>query len=195
MTRKHLIALATATAVLAMAGATLAGTASAATKDYASPDGTCYSSGWCHWNEVCYDAFGGCYFDFWCPQGATSPGQCSYYGGFQPYATAVSSASGPGVTTSTSTSSASSAGGGSGSTTSSTTSVITSTATIDDSTNGGGTVTLNPDTGCDGLSFTSTCYSVGTGNYSRSATSNAMNGGVMGYSDYGNFNMWGGWWR
>jgi hypothetical protein len=72
------------------------GTASAASSDYSSPDGICYTNGWCHWNEVCYDTFGGCYFDFWCPNGATSPGQCLYYGGFAPYATAASSASGSG---------------------------------------------------------------------------------------------------
>jgi hypothetical protein len=54
---------------------------------------------------------------------------------------------------------------------------------------------LNPDTGCDGLSFTSACYSIGAGTYSRSATSNVMNGGVVGYSDYGDFNPYGGWWR
>lgn len=146
MTRKHLIALATATAVLATVGAMLAGTASAATKDYASPDGTCYSSGWCHWNEVCYDAFGGCYFDFWCPQGATDTGRCSYYGGFQPYAGAASSASGVG--TSTSTSSASDSGVSSGSSSSSATNVITSTATIDNSTNPGGVVTLTGSNYC-----------------------------------------------
>ena len=81
------------------------GTASAASSDYSSPDGVCYTSGWCHWNEVCYDSFGGCYFDFWCPNGATSPGQCLYYGGFAPYATAASSASGPGTSNNASSSS------------------------------------------------------------------------------------------
>ena len=108
MNGKRLIGLAATLAALALFATALPGTASAAGKDYSSPDGICYTSGWCHWNEVCYDAFGGCYFDFWCPQGATSPGQCLYYGGFQPYASAASSASGPGVNDSSSTS-----GGGS----------------------------------------------------------------------------------
>jgi hypothetical protein len=91
MNGKRLIVLAAAVATLALAMTALAGTASAATKDYSSPDGVCYTSGWCHWDEVCYDAFGGCYFDFWCPKGATSSGQCLYYGGFAPYATTNSS--------------------------------------------------------------------------------------------------------
>jgi hypothetical protein len=86
-------------AAIAAVSVAFAGTASAASKDYSSPDGICYTSGWCHWNEVCYDAFGGCYFDFWCPNGASSASQCLYYGGFAPYATASSSASGDGVIT------------------------------------------------------------------------------------------------
>jgi hypothetical protein len=93
MTHRQLIAIATAVAALTLVAATLTGTASAAAKDWHSSDGVCYTSGWCHWSEACYDAFGSCYFDFWCPAGAASAGQCVYYGGFAPYATTNSSQS------------------------------------------------------------------------------------------------------
>lgn len=63
MTHRQLIAIATAVAALTLVAPTLTGTASAAAKDWHSSDGVCYTSGWCHWSEACYDAFGGCYFD------------------------------------------------------------------------------------------------------------------------------------
>lgn len=190
MTRRKLmlIAITVAASTVLFSGAT--GTASAATKDYSSPDGVCYTTGWCHWSEVCYDAFGGCYFDFWCPQGATSPSQCQYSGGFYPYATtATSSASGSGVGSSTSTTSTTS-------TTSSNSDVITSSVTMNsDSGDTGTVVTLNPGTDCSQGAYTSACSGLGTGSYSSSATTSVMNGGVVGYSDYGNFDPYIGWWR
>ena len=64
MSRQRLLGLlALPLVATALPALVLTGTASAAAKDWHSSDGVCYTSGWCHWSEACYDAFGGCYFD------------------------------------------------------------------------------------------------------------------------------------
>jgi hypothetical protein len=90
---KHILRLTMILAIAAALAVALSGPASAAAKD-SYTGGLCYSNGWCQWSVACYDAFGGCFYDFWCPVNASSTGQCVYYGGFAPYAsTATSTAS------------------------------------------------------------------------------------------------------
>jgi hypothetical protein len=164
--RKAMAGAATVVAALVVLASVATGGAAAASRDYASPDGVCYTNGWCHWSEVCYDAFGGCYFDFWCPQGATSTGQCTYSGGFAAYTTATSSASGPG-SSDTITGSATVGDGSNGGTNS-------GGSSLDVTASSGETLTISGD--CDGILASSSCLSPGDENYSQQAETSVTNG-------------------